>query len=121
MRVFAGEFALATTKEKIEEILSRLSGYSVFIRAKWPLGENDDLNKWGEKIAKGLESWKGERREDADEFLAMNDPIVFALLLKPMDLIAAKIEQTIKRLVQFKAFKQNLRQLEPKKINPPVT
>jgi hypothetical protein len=122
MRPLAGEFATATSKEDVEEILSRLEDekYGIIVRTKWPLGEKDDPSKWGDKIAKGLGSWKVERREDADEFLAMNDPIGFALMLKPMDLIDAKIEQTTKRLVQLKAFKQTLRQLEPKQINPPV-
>jgi hypothetical protein len=121
MRPLAGEFAEATSKENVEEILSSLETYHrSVIRQKWPLLENEDPSKWGERIAEGLKSWKLERRENADEFLAMNDPIGFALLLKSLDMIDSKIEQTIKRLVQLKAFKQTLRQLEPKQINPPV-
>jgi hypothetical protein len=91
------------------------SGFGVILH-KWPLGKDEDPKGWGAKIAKGLQDWKFEKREGPKEFLAMSDHDDLHLALVRRERLDAKIEQTIKRLIQLKAAKQAQRQLEP---NPP--
>jgi hypothetical protein len=80
------------------------------------LKESEDPNKWGERIAKGLAAWVVKRHEGADEFLVTSDPVDLIASLKVMQLLDNKIEQITKRLVQLKAAKQTLQQLQPKLV-----
>jgi len=113
----APDFEAATSKELVEEKLAILSPlYRNTILSKWPLGKDEDPKGGGAKIAKGLQDWKFEKREGPKEFLAMSDHDDLHLALVRRERLDAKIEQTIKRLIQLKAAKQAQRQLEP---NPP--
>lgn len=117
LRALAPEFEKATNKDDVENVLARLAqSYSNTIRSKWPLKEDEDSNKWGERISKGLAAWDVTRHEGPDEFLATSDPLDIVVSLKVMQVLDDKIEQITKRLVQLKAAKQTLRRLEPKLV-----
>ena len=57
------------------------------------------------------------RQEEADEFLAVLQLDEFDQALSRIERLDAMIDRTIKRLLQVKAQKQILRQLEPRLIN----
>lgn len=115
LRALAPQFEKAVTKEQVEKIFADLpDSCGKLIRSKWPLKEDEDPNKWGEKIAMGLSAWAVERHEGPDEFLATSDPMDIVVSLKVLQSLDDKIEQITKRLVQLKAAKQTLRRLEPK-------
>jgi hypothetical protein len=123
LRSFAAEFNEATSGEKVEALLARLSPlYSNIVRHRWPPEAGDDASTWGPKIAKGLLSWKpAPRHEQADEFIAIVDLEAFDVTLARIERLDAMIDRTIKRLMQIKTMKQMLRRLEPKLINGSVT
>jgi hypothetical protein len=118
LSALAPDFEEATSEELVEEKLAIMSPlYRNTVLSKWPLGKDEDPNGWGAKIAKGLQDWKVEKREGPNEFLAMSDDVDLHYSLLRREKLDAKIEQTIKRLIQVKAAKQAHRQLEPKVIN----
>jgi hypothetical protein len=87
------------------------------IRSHYPLAEDEDPTKWGAKIGNGLSAWViSQRFEAADEFIKMMDLEQFDDHLARIERLDAMIDRTIKRLMQRKAQKQMLRQLEPKVI-----
>jgi hypothetical protein len=119
LRSFASEFDEATSAEKVEALLARLSPlYSNTIRQEWPLQTSEDASTWGAKIAKGLLSWKlAPRHEHADEFLKIVDLDTFDISLARIERLDAQMDRTIKRLLQLKTMKQMYGRLEPKLID----
>jgi hypothetical protein len=83
LRAFAPEFEKAATKDDVEKVLANLpADYDETIRSRWPLKEDEDPNKWGERNAKALAAWIVERHEDPDEFLVTSDPMDISLLVE---------------------------------------
>jgi hypothetical protein len=123
LRSFASEFNEATSGEKVEALLARLSPlYSNTVRHRWPTEAGDDASTWGPKIATGLLSWKpAPRHEQADEFIAIVDLEEFDMALARIERLDAMIDRTIKRLMQIKTMKQMYGRLEPKLINLSAT
>jgi hypothetical protein len=126
LHALAPNFKEASTVEQVDKLLATLSPlYKNTILSRWPVpsgkdlaGKDKDPNIWGCKIAEGLSSWIPPiRHVDADEFLAVLDLNEFDSTLARIERLDAMIERTIKRLLQLKAQKQILRQLEPKLIN----
>jgi hypothetical protein len=65
-----------------------------------------------------LQDWKVEKLEGPKEFLAMCDYGDLHIALLRREKLDAKIEQTIKRLIQLKAANRSSA-IEPKVINAP--
>jgi hypothetical protein len=117
LRRLVPDFEKATSKELVDEVLATLAQEErEAILHKWPLGKDEDPKGWGARIAKGLQGWKYEKRTGRAEFLAMHDQSDLDVAIIRRERLDAKIEQTVKRLVQLKAAKQAHRQLEPKVI-----
>jgi hypothetical protein len=119
LRSFASEFNEATSEEKVEALLARLSPlYRNTIRQEWPLQTGEDASTWGAKIAKGLLYLKpSPRHENADEFMKIVDRDTFDISLARIERLDAQIDRTIKRLMQVKTMKQMYGRLEPKLID----
>jgi hypothetical protein len=115
----SAKFSEKKSFQEVEALVATLSSlYRNTILSSYPLEKCEDPNTWGFVIAKGLSSWKPEKRfEEADEFIEIIDFETFDQELARIERLDAMIDRTIKRLMQIKTMKQMLDRLEPKLIN----
>jgi hypothetical protein len=119
LRRLAPEFQAAKSAEDVEKVLSKVDELvATFVRIKWPLESSGQSENWGSVIAEGLATLPNVIGVDrAQQMLMLQEQFPALERLHKLEQFDAKIDRTIKRLMQVKTMKQMHRQLEPKVIS----
>ena len=123
LKLSSDDFRSAKTPNAVMNVLSELGPLAQkMVFASWPLLEKcKQPHQWGPSICEGLRLCEPEKRyEDAEGFLRTADCFMGDDELNLIDRSDATIQRKIKHLIQLKAAKQMLHQLEPKVISPKV-
>jgi hypothetical protein len=117
LRPLAPEFQAAKRTEDVEKVLSKVDErVAIFVRRKWPLESSAQSENWGTVIAEGLATLPDLILDPAQQILLLEEEFPALERLHKLEQFDAKIDRTIKRLMQVKTMKQMHRQLEPKVI-----
>jgi hypothetical protein len=115
LRAVAPEFQAAKSAEDVEKVLSKVDEQvATFARKKWPLESSAESESWGSVIANGLATLPDLIGDPAQQMLILQEEFPALERLHKFEQFDAKIERTIKRLMQVKTMKQMYGQLEPK-------
>jgi len=119
LRRLAPEFQAAKSAEDVEKVLSKVDELvATFVHIKWPLESSGQSENWGSVIAEGLATLPNVIGVDrAQQMLMLQEQFPALERLHKLEQFDAKIDRTIKRLMQVKTMKQMHRQLEPKVIS----
>jgi len=119
LRRLAPEFQAAKSAEDVEKVLSKVDELvATFVHIKWPLENSAQSENWGSVIAEGLATLPNVIGVDrAQQMLMLQEQFPALERLHKLEQFDAKIDRTIKRLMQVKTMKQMHRQLEPKVIS----
>jgi hypothetical protein len=117
LKPLAPEFQAAKSAEDVEKVLSKVDEQvATVVRKRWPLESSAEFESWGSVIAKGLATLPDLIGDPAQQMLILQEEFPALERLHKLEQFDAKIERTIKRLMQVKTMKQMHRQLEPKVI-----
>jgi hypothetical protein len=120
LRLLAPEFQAAKSAEDVEKVLSKVDEpLTTFVRIKWPLESSGQSENWGSVIAEGLATLPNLIGDRARQMLLLQEEFPALERLHKLEQFDAKIDRTIKRLMQVKTMKQMHRQIEPKVISIP--